>query len=110
MFIYIMLICRTFGIQIPIFFTYTTLFRSGLHLEVARHDPVDARTLARHRPVVGEGADVIAVDLGRALPGVVVSGVAQGDRKRTRLNSSHVAISFVVLFMVTEYSSELTSY
>src|SRR5699024_11987692 len=40
----------------------------GLHLEVARHDPVDARTLARHRPVVGEGADVIAVDPRRALP------------------------------------------
>src|SRR5256885_9398086 len=55
-------------------FPYTTLFRS-LHLAGARADDDDGR-VARH----GAGA---AADL-------------QADRKSTRLNSSHLVISYAV--------------
>src|SRR5690625_7730059 len=70
-------------------FPYTTLFRS-LHAAGA---PGDGRRRGRVRP---------AVLLARA-GGLVADG---GDRKSTRLNSSHVAISYAVFCLkkkITNY-------
>src|SRR5690625_5709024 len=61
-------------------FPYTTLFRSVLGVEMCR----DRRGI--------EGAQPPVVDDG----GVAVHGALLRDRKSTRLNSSHVAISYAV--------------
>src|SRR3989442_13161368 len=60
-------------------FPYTTLFRSG---GVARHDEGAHPLVALRR--VGVGDDEVPV------------AALQGDRKSTRLNSSHVRISYAV--------------
>src|SRR5690349_23071458 len=75
-------------------FPYTTLFRSG--------DEVPDRD-ADHRPP-GEGARGPRLHPARARQGHGQGGVlqravgaeAEGDRKSTRLNSSHVEISYAV--------------
>src|SRR3712207_7723139 len=70
-------------------FPYTTLFRSGRvagqpeHLDAAVVLPRVARR--RH-----EGRQVLAVE------GVERAGQLEGDRKSTRLNSSHANISYAV--------------
>src|SRR3712207_7535677 len=70
-------------------FPYTTLFRSDLAALV--EDPAGER-----RPVVLEGAQ--RAGDGRAGDGVLGASGAllQGDRKSTRLNSSHANISYAV--------------
>src|SRR5438445_3281255 len=64
-------------------FPYTTLFRSGIHAigRLRDHSPRPALQLVlqRHRPDQGFGAADRA-----------------GDRKSTRLNSSHANISYAV--------------
>src|SRR5258708_10672661 len=60
-------------------FPYTTLFRSAIGFETFRR-------------VIAEPAADMAVD-GNA---VVVDGHVSGDRKSTRLNSSHQIISYAV--------------
>src|SRR5256885_13288277 len=66
-------------------FPYTTLFRSG-----------DDRRGAAHRQPRGEGA----VGVGRTSRDGAVADADQdggaGDRKSTRLNSSHLVISYAV--------------
>src|SRR3989454_2811091 len=59
-------------------FPYTTLFRSGQHPRLRIPDPPELR----HRP--------------RWDPGGVAPYVLQQDRKSTRLNSSHLVISYAV--------------
>src|SRR3712207_8259507 len=66
-------------------FPYTTLFRSLAGAELGLHDRAhvlegDRRHLDLHPGVLGEGRDV----------------VLEGDRKSTRLNSSHANISYAV--------------
>src|SRR2546430_5736009 len=66
-------------------FPYTTLFRSGLHIEVA----VESRFTD-----VGRREVDVALRVGRSSSAVVVEKWA--DRKSTRLNSSHSQISYAV--------------
>src|SRR5437870_8949560 len=61
-------------------FPYTTLFRS--RLPALHGEPPAAALEAR--------------GLGGAVPEPLVGDVGAGDRKSTRLNSSHVAISYAV--------------
>src|SRR5688572_31152196 len=71
-------------------FPYTTLFRSELrdvHLE--RHAVLEAEADGDHERVHEAGQR-------RALLGDVDEDVARGDRKSTRLNSSHSQISYAV--------------
>src|SRR5438477_6118325 len=76
-------------------FPYTTLFRSGLHLRRGDHLRGSAGARDRRRAHLGPrvaAAEFVSVRvplLGRAL-------VARLDRKSTRLNSSHMSISYAV--------------
>src|SRR5690554_7062887 len=71
----------------PPLFPYTTLFRSGKdHARLTAHrlrqSPAGGHALAGGRlPVTGHQRQ---------------PGITQGDRKSTRLNSSHVRISYAV--------------
>src|SRR5439155_24631533 len=74
-------------------FPYTTLFRS----KDPRHGalgPVSLQRLAAIRTAVA-GARPLSAAVGDATSEEAVAG-ADGDRKSTRLNSSHVAISYAV--------------
>src|SRR3712207_6904843 len=78
-------------------FPYTTLFRSVEHLLEVRDDPVPVDAVA------GEAAAelVVGAAAGHRLEGAVrhpgrVGGAGPGDRKSTRLNSSHANISYAV--------------
>src|SRR5207253_8807466 len=84
-------------------FPYTTLFRSGLRVLPRRAEGsvlvrVEYRLHALaaaldHAPVLVEvDHDPVARDL----VGALVQDRVLGDRKSTRLNSSHVAISYAV--------------
>src|SRR5206468_12945347 len=88
-------------------FPYTTLFRSmGKPIHLARSVPVDVLISEGFEPPRGPCAQVSLVviaigDDGQvgAQPGFVSSvsiEVGQGDRKSTRLNSSHDQISYAV--------------
>src|SRR5438874_8020997 len=78
-------------------FPYTTLFRS-----LTLTQPNDDLTSPAHQPW-----DVIADDAGNITTTWDVAGVI-GDRKSTRLNSSHVEISYAVFCLkkktVSHYS------
>src|SRR5690606_41647189 len=82
----------------PPLFPYTTLFRSGVDPVVGRNAAVGrvhprqdgGVTGAGHRHAVG----LIAVARDQALIGQGLEPA--GDRKSTRLNSSHVKISYAV--------------
>src|SRR2546426_9255452 len=79
-------------------FPYTTLFRSVVDLaRVARlHDEAAARALAApHEVVVDRGGGQKARDR-RPLATDPAIGQDDGDRKSTRLNSSHLVISYAV--------------
>src|SRR3712207_8294400 len=87
-------------------FPYTTLFRSG---ELADQRHVHQRTADEHQVgVVGrvQLAPVrAALQVGR--PGDVV--LDAGDRKSTRLNSSHANISYAVFCLKKKISKHYTS-
>src|SRR5690606_40019313 len=90
---------------------YTTLVRSGVpghalhpggdeHVALTRLDGVEGHPggLQRRRAVPGHGRtrDVVQSQHDRDHPGHVEPLLASGDRKSTRLNSSHVKISYAV--------------
>src|SRR5207244_13435505 len=72
-------------------FPYTTLFRSktGLLEQV----PLFGGLTRKQVEQVGRLADLITVPAGRRL---AIAGERGGDRKSTRLNSSHQIISYAV--------------
>src|SRR5690606_40808106 len=92
-------------------FPYTTLFRSEDRILVEQGAPLGQPVGVRHRPerpgacAVGEefaevaseivGLDRVAVD-GQQLARGQLDHVQVGDRKSTRLNSSHVKKSYAV--------------
>src|SRR5207249_7647216 len=85
-------------------FPYTTLFRSPAHEVRARQVPRarrrarldrDARLLPHGPPRVRRGVERARAPRGRAAPRLLL-GEAPQDRKSTRLNSSHVSISYAV--------------
>src|SRR5207302_8733686 len=78
-------------------FPYTTLFRSAVRRRRVRSSlgrceggPGDPRRHSRGRPVQGAGRSESLAGIGAHLAGL------QTDRKSTRLNSSHVKISYAV--------------
>src|SRR5207249_6999664 len=89
-------------------FPYTTLFRSragrpvDLGEDLQRLAPLTLQRLAEDRLGLGVGVDVGGVERGDAgvqrrphtCLGLIVLHL--GDRKSTRLNSSHVSISYAV--------------
>src|SRR3712207_7539448 len=91
-------------------FPYTTLFRSlagpaGERVEVAHRHPhaevvavVDADDAVDDLHVVAgaDGAGRVRRGAGRRVVGDAETGRVQGDRKSTRLNSSHANISYAV--------------
>src|SRR5256885_7116344 len=74
-------------------FPYTTLFRS-LHLPQRR--PLELNVEHRLRMSVGGMLREHARELGPATRILVLMGLAHRDRKSTRLNSSHLVISYAV--------------
>src|SRR5260221_1833878 len=74
-------------------FPYTTLFRSILLARAHQHRMHDRRIgdAARQR----SGIDVVAEAIARAVD-------RHGDRKSTRLNSSHTVISYAVFCLKTK--------
>src|SRR3989454_2088021 len=79
-------------------FPYTTLFRSYRHRGPARvfvdeRDAIRAVKGATERPI--RPGDVIVL-IGTGPSGTGMQETAQIDRKSTRLNSSHLVISYAV--------------
>src|SRR2546422_7964450 len=80
-------------------FPYTTLFRSSLRLRKENNEVIEQR--------VGKAAAILNLVpyLGRyprELSGGQRQRVAMGDRKSTRLNSSHGYISYAVFCLQTK--------
>src|SRR5437870_6346234 len=73
-------------------FPYTTLFRS-----VIFDSPHDLE-----REMAGERADVVAI-----LAAIIYAGRTGEDRKSTRLNSSHVAISYAVFCLKKKKTEDM---
>src|SRR5688500_19993389 len=73
-------------------FPYTTLFRSLLHFHFFSVAQLfmGVNLLFQHAEVVAHHDDLVKEDLHRHLLGL------EGDRKSTRLNSSHLVISYAV--------------
>src|SRR5256885_9831884 len=71
-------------------FPYTTLFRSEVAQDAQAAQTTRMRILARF-PVV-----FVVVWLASLVIHLLLSGQALGDRKSTRLNSSHLVISYAV--------------
>src|SRR5690242_21177143 len=75
-------------------FPYTTLFRSLVAVVENRDGEREVGGgEAAQRPDVGQQAQVVQQ---REQLGVAVGPVDRGDRKSTRLNSSHMSISYAV--------------
>src|SRR3712207_8212592 len=72
-------------------FPYTTLFRSRAGRQVVQFDADAAAGRRGRRAVAGAR---LRQDLDRRH--LVLGGVGRGDRKSTRLNSSHANISYAV--------------
>src|SRR5690349_22131621 len=85
-------------------FPYTTLFRSAAFEHALETEPLLTRC-----PPLWDGhaadrvADVLAAIAGR-------SGVAASDRKSTRLNSSHVEISYAVFCLKKKKKTKFILY
>src|SRR3712207_8472155 len=87
-------------------FPYTTLFRSvGMRITTAQ---MEARLL-RIRGSIGDGSSSNLVTVGIIVGAIVAAGgillmpFVAGDRKSTRLNSSHANISYAVFFLKHKY-------
>src|SRR5690625_6404097 len=74
-----------------ILFPYTTLFRSSAHCNDAFHESSEVSRSVPHSGNPAPDPDILSYTLHRRLNSEPVL-----DRKSTRLNSSHVAISFAV--------------
>src|SRR5947199_3317375 len=84
-------------------FPYTTLFRSFLHGCQVEIDWIDSETL---RP---ENAQARLVDAdGILIPGGFGGRGIEGDRKSTRLNSSHLGISYAVFCLKKKKNNKTT--
>src|SRR5437899_8802128 len=79
-------------------FPYTTLFRSKLHR-------IRGPPLRFGSEVVGVGEHFRERHL-RLDDDVVTAGLAPGDRKSTRLNSSHLGISYAVFCLKKKNKSK----
>src|SRR5207253_3752018 len=86
----------------PSLFPYTTLFRSGLHARVRERPAGNGALRARDLRAPGPaGRAALVADAERDAGGgagrrLALAARTGQDRKSTRLNSSHVAISYAV--------------
>src|SRR5690625_6062125 len=88
----------------PTHFPYTTLFRSTSEARLAAEQgepfPSPVQALRGHLPAPGDGIDlpgeVADLVLHQGVGDGAISDASRPDRKSTRLNSSHVAISYAV--------------
>src|SRR3712207_7713819 len=71
-------------------FPYTTLFRSEVGVAAVRVQELHPARLGANRP------ELLAGPEGAVDHGAVVDPLELGDRKSTRLNSSHANISYAV--------------
>src|SRR3712207_6986731 len=94
-------------------FPYTTLFRSGRSSAgspraagrlTAGAPAASARRARRRRPERGPGRDPVPA---RRRPGPLRPDAVPGDRKSTRLNSSHANISYAVFCLNKKIDQEL---
>src|SRR3712207_7179379 len=76
-------------------FPYTTLFRSGPYDVYADTRSQVYGGIAAEKPTTNAAVDVTAGQVLSVGPAVIVTP-AEGDRKSTRLNSSHANISYAV--------------
>src|SRR3712207_8164194 len=83
-------------------FPYTTLFRSGLVHVVGGEDQRDAALLEPVQPLPHDVARLRVEPRGR-----LVEQQQLGDRKSTRLNSSHANISYAVFCLKKNYHTLL---
>src|SRR5256885_9201516 len=78
-------------------FPYTTLFRSDQHARQAMAGRVQLDQGFGHLgELVHHGLGAGTVAAGKGGPGIGCRGDALADRKSTRLNSSHLVISYAV--------------
>src|SRR5437899_6394056 len=88
-------------------FPYTTLFRSGLGQPVAGRDSDCTRyPEVRHQGVALREQDVLRLHIAVDQPCSV--SVVQRDRKSTRLNSSHLGISYAVFCLKKKKNKKRT--
>src|SRR5690348_18003549 len=88
-------------------FPYTTLFRSAL--ANADEAVVTEIYAARERPVEGVTAKLVVDAASERRPGMPLTGGVDhqlGDRKSTRLNSSHPSISYAVFCLKKKKRTE----
>src|SRR5260221_6698740 len=88
-------------------FPYTTLFRSQAEKKLSRDTNIGFAPLGNAQPDVNHGSVVIAAITSctnTSNPSVLV---AAGDRKSTRLNSSHTVISYAVLCLQNKHDCAL---
>src|SRR5256885_10005454 len=77
-------------------FPYTTLFRSIWDFPPSMAEVPDAGKDHRHFAFVGSGDHFLVPDRAARLNRTSGAGVGGRDRKSTRLNSSHLVISYAV--------------
>src|SRR5205814_7850077 len=86
-------------------FPYTTLFRSRCRAGEGQHVAQRSACLLLRSPTRGESYEKPPQRLGRAAAGraalvheviIAAQGIGEPDRKSTRLNSSHLGISYAV--------------
>src|SRR3712207_7091276 len=92
-------------------FPYTTLFRSVLADDQPQPSEVGHDLLQRQALLVAEGPDgppVLAARRTAVAPGQQALVPAAGDRKSTRLNSSHANISYAGFFLKKKKQQPVT--
>src|SRR5258705_2054097 len=87
-------------------FPYTTLFRSPLIERQPNNvtmTPMGERVVERARRMLSESDEIVALARHSADP---LAGELKIDRKSTRLNSSHLGISYAVFCLKKKHSQE----
>src|SRR5690349_22305019 len=86
-------------------FPYTTLFRSAIRLRHRRHPRHRARLAGELAHVVLDLDPVVLLEPEHGVPPDALHRDGRGDRKSTRLNSSHVEISYAVFCLKKKKNS-----
>src|SRR5207247_4789438 len=98
----VLLVVIILRLPTPTLFPYTTLFRSDLAAIVNWHERANAPDAIFCTHTSGDVPSGVfsgrsaTYHCGRACSGAVAAGGGPGDRKSTRLNSSHEWISYAV--------------
>src|SRR5690242_21625263 len=90
-------------------FPYTTLFRSHARVGGGEDAVGVVDVLEPEGDAVQRPARSPRGDLGLGLPGLAPGEVEGGDRKSTRLNSSHMSISYAVFCLKKKKKNTIKS-